>query len=105
MVAAQKPHLLLITPPPVDEHALEAYRPDSPLLSRKAEVTRDYAETCQRVGENLGVAVLDLWTIIMTKTGWKPGEPLIGSKSQPPSKILQEVLRDGEILQTSPKFP
>lgn len=64
-------------------------------LSRTAENTKRYASACRKEGENLGVAVIDLWSIVATKAGWKPGGIIPGAKSSPKSEVLQDLLSDG----------
>jgi len=66
-VTAQSPRLILVTPTPVDEYQLDATeslkgyaRP-----SRTAEHTRKYAVKCKEVGDELGLTVLDLWSIFV----------------------------------------
>ena len=63
---------------------------------RSAEHTKTYADACRSVGAELGVPVLDLWSIFMAKVGWKEGEPLIGSKKVARNDILEKLLNDGE---------
>jgi isoamyl acetate esterase len=97
-VQAQRPRILLITPPPVDEYALA----DSGMGgSRTAERTRLYAEITVRVGEELGVTVLDIWTYLMEKSGWQPGSPLNGSLAVPRSWAFSQFFVDGESLSIS----
>ena len=97
-VTAQNPRLILITPPPVNEYKLE----ESDLVMgltdprRTAEHTKKYADACREVGTQLGVAVLDIWSIMMAKTGWREGEPLVGSKKVARNEILEGLLIDGE---------
>ena len=97
-VTAQKPRLILITPPPVNEYKLE----ESDLVRgltdprRTAEHTKKYADACREVGKELGVAVLDIWSIIMAKAGWREGEPLVGSKNVARNEVLEGLLIDGE---------
>ena len=96
-VKAQKPRILLITPPPVDEYTMEAvkYIEGVTEVFRTAEITRKYADACRQVGEDLSLPVLDIWTIIQTKAGWKPGQRLPGSKDIPRSMVLGDLFRDG----------
>ena len=42
--------------------------------------------------------MLDVWSIFMAKTGWKEGEPLIGSNKVARNEILEKLLADGEIF-------
>ena len=97
-VTAQKPRLILITPPPVNEYKLE----ESDLVKgltdprRTAEHTKRYADACREVGKELGVAVLDIWSIMMAKAGWREGEPLVGSKKVARNEVLEGLLIDGE---------
>jgi isoamyl acetate esterase len=100
IVQAQRPRILLITPPPVDEYALA----DSGMGgSRTAERTRLYADITVGVGEELGVAVLDIWTYLMEKSGWQPGSPLNGSLTVPRSWAFSQFFVDGESLSVSRK--
>ena len=63
---------------------------------RSAENTRKYATACREVGEEMDVAVLDLWAVIMAKTGWREGDVLVGSKEGARSEVLEGLLADGE---------
>ena len=91
LVGRQKPRLILITPPPFDEHQWG----DG---IRTAEHTKKYADACRQVGEELGVVVLDLWSVFMEKAGWRPGQPLPGSKAAERNKVLGELLHDGRLV-------
>ncbi len=63
---------------------------------RKAEATKAYAEAVQDVAQENGVGVVNLWSIFMERAGWRPGEPLLGSKyvEQKPDG-LPKLLSDG----------
>lgn len=95
----QNARLLLITPPPIDEYASEADQTLRGLTEvlRTAEHTKKYADACREVGEDLDIAVLDMWSIIMDLAGWTPGRELPGSKTAPKNTVLQELLTDGKI--------
>ncbi|KAI9675361.1 MAG: isoamyl acetate-hydrolyzing esterase [Caeruleum heppii] len=88
---------MIITPPPIDEHAREmhdmwkGYRE----TRRTAGTTRSYAETARKVGHEQDVAVLDLWNVFMSEAGWKPAEPLVGSKDVAPNPRFSELMHDG----------
>ena len=89
-----------MTPPPVNEYQLEAAdlvegRTD-PI--RSAEHTKKYADACRQVGAEVGVVVLDVWSIFMGKVGWKEGEALVGSKKVARNEVLERLLSDGESL-------
>ncbi|KAK5219055.1 hypothetical protein LTR99_006563 [Exophiala xenobiotica] len=93
--------VILITPPPVDEWQLGNDE-------RTATNTQTYAVACRQLGADLNLPTLDLWTIFMTKAGWREGDgsddgstPLIGSKAAPRSDVLDELLSDG--LHFTPK--
>ena len=64
-------------------------------VQRTAEHTKQYAEACGEVGKQCGVTVLDLWSLFMAEVGWKPGEPLPGSKERPMCQALHDLLSDG----------
>lgn len=98
-VVAQKPRLILLTPPPVNEYQLEEAMlfADMPPM-RSAEYTKEYADACRQVGAEAGVVVLDVWSIFMAKAGWKEGEALVGSKKVARSEVFDKLLSDGELL-------
>ena len=83
MLSQDKPptKIILVTPPPVDEYQLHGF-PN--LDCRAAERTKSYADACPEVGNELGVAVLHLWDIMMRKAGGegKEGEELVGSRKR-----------------------
>ncbi|RMZ82316.1 hypothetical protein DV738_g1720, partial [Chaetothyriales sp. CBS 135597] len=85
--------LIFITPPPVDEHQLEDGN-----KCRSAENTALYAAACREVVVSLGLPFVDLWSVFMTRAGWKgPGSDgkLIGSLERERSSVLDELLSDG----------
>ncbi|XP_068135197.1 isoamyl acetate-hydrolyzing esterase 1 homolog isoform X2 [Hyperolius riggenbachi] len=57
--------MILITPPPLDEASwgkqciLQGYK-----LDRRNSVTGEYAKACTQVGQEYGMDVLDLWTLM-----------------------------------------
>ena len=63
--------------------------------TRTAEHTKKYADACRQVGHELHVDVLDLWTAMMRRAGWKPGQDLEGSRALPENPVLRDMLRDG----------
>ncbi|KAH9930895.1 SGNH hydrolase-type esterase domain-containing protein [Fomitopsis serialis] len=68
------PHtkLLLITPPPLNSHQWRVtLRQDDPPkeLDRTFEVTAEYAERVRRVGTEVGVPVVDVWTCVWDAAG------------------------------------
>ena len=96
-VIAQKPRLILVTPPPVNEYQLEEWglREGVTDTVRTAEYTKRYADATREIGDELGVVVLDIWSIFMKMTGWQDGEPLVGSKKVARSQVLDNLLVDG----------
>lgn len=98
-VTAQKPRLILVTPPPVDESSLETADAAKGVVGtrRTAEHTKLYADACRQVGKDLGLAVLDLWSIFMEAADYIPGEPLPGSKKAAPNTTLAALLSDGKV--------
>ncbi|MCJ1316743.1 hypothetical protein MMC15_002064 [Xylographa vitiligo] len=103
-VRDQQPSIILITPPPVDEYGLEAagLLNGTSEVSRTAEHTKKYADACVEIGREIKVPVLDLWSALMTRAGWKQGDShLPGSKGQPKNAVLAEMLSDGKNSQLS----
>ncbi|KAI5282867.1 hypothetical protein KEM54_002522 [Ascosphaera aggregata] len=89
LVLEQKTKIILLTPPPVNEHQLPA---DSP---RVAWHTKKYVDACKDVGAQLNVPVVDVWTAFMHHAGWTEGKPLEGSIDLPANPRLQELFTDG----------
>lgn len=90
-VKEQNPRVIIITPPPVNEH--QFFDMDDP--SRRASNTKLYAEAAREVAGSLGVPVADIWTRFMEAAGWQEGQPLLGSRDVPKSEKLQSFLTDG----------
>ena len=96
-VRGQQPHLILVTPSPVEESLLEervksfGYKQ----LNRFNDVIRLYADAVREIGNVNGLAVLDLWNAFMTEAGWKPGDALPGALDGPESPALKRLLSDG----------
>ena len=95
VVQAHNPRIILFTPTPIDEHQMwvtdqERGRP----LTRTADHTKIYADAARVVGQELGVAVVDLWTAFVKEAGWIEGQPLPGRKDR--NSVLGELLCDGE---------
>ncbi|KAF2013957.1 SGNH hydrolase [Aaosphaeria arxii CBS 175.79] len=94
--------ILLITPPPIDEWGFDGW--DEPGRSaRTAGVARAYAEAVRHVGEETGVAVVDLWGKCMAEAGWTDDDTgkdskllLPGNKKLERSEALARLLYDGE---------
>jgi len=61
--------IIIITSPPVNEHQFE--RMPSGHFQRRAGITAQYARAAREVGRIEGVFILDFWTILMRKVGWK----------------------------------
>ncbi|CAK8530665.1 unnamed protein product [Lathyrus sativus] len=67
-------HVLLITPPPIDEEARLRYpfleNPEG-LPERTNEAAGEYARACIAVAKECQVPVIDLWTKMQHLSGWK----------------------------------
>ncbi|KAL9015278.1 MAG: hypothetical protein Q9173_000076 [Seirophora scorigena] len=96
-IQTQSPRLILVTPPPVNEYACEESDAAKGIVGtrRTAEHTMAYADACQRVGQDLGVPVIDLWDWCIRIAKYEPGHPLPGSKRVKRNSYLDEVLSDG----------
>ena len=63
---------MLLTAPPIDtiQRGAELAARDPPLaLDRHFDVTKAYAEAVKKVGEEAGVPVVDVWTILWEGCG------------------------------------
>ena len=98
-VLAHSLHLIIIIPPPVDEHR-KAPVPGHPFeeKGRSAVHTKLYADAAREVGLGLGIPVCDLWSAMMAVAGWKRGSeaPLPGSLFVKQNAVLKKFLYDGE---------
>lgn len=94
---AQNPHILLLTPPPVNEYQLQGFDESKGNAhpSRTAAFTKEYAEAVREVGASLGVPVVDVWKAFMSAVGWKEGEPLPGSRDLPNLDQFARFFTDG----------
>lgn len=99
--------ILLITPPPIDEWGFDHW--DEPgRTARKAATARQYAAGVRKVGKEMSVAVVDLWTACMEEAtvGWSASvttergvEPILpGDKRAERSDVLARLLYDGMFL-------
>jgi hypothetical protein len=97
-VLAHAPAIVLVTPPPNDERRQRAVDAAKGYpVRRTAESTRAYADKVRKVGRDLGVPVVDLWTRFMQLAGWEEGdERLPGSVDLPVNDKFEELMHDGE---------
>ncbi|KAF2456443.1 GDSL Lipase/Acylhydrolase family protein [Lineolata rhizophorae] len=95
-VEAHKPRIVVMIPPPVDEYALAQWDGSSDgHPTRSAERTKEFARAAREAARELQLPILDVWSLLMSRTGWKEGQPLPGSKDNPKVTLLDEFLYDG----------
>ncbi|KAF1847661.1 SGNH hydrolase [Cucurbitaria berberidis CBS 394.84] len=102
LIQAHNPRILLIAPPPINEH-LWWPRDQSngyTSVSRVASITKDYADAACKVGAKLEVPVVNLWKAFMERANfksdaWKLGDPLPGSLDIPQNDALVALMYDG----------
>jgi lysophospholipase L1-like esterase len=94
-IKEHKPKIIVITPPPVDEHLLARKNRKASITAQYAEIVRDLSK--ELTDEGLDVKCLDIWTAFMQKCGWKSGGSLIGATEveQDPIVGLPSLLSDG----------
>ena len=88
LITVHNAKVLLIGPPPVNEHQFAG-------LDRLAERTKKFADAGNALSKELGVPIVDLWSAFMKRAGWKHGDPLLGKTGVPGSDKLKETLSDG----------
>ncbi|KAN0083014.1 SGNH hydrolase-type esterase domain containing protein [Elaphomyces granulatus] len=93
LTRAQRPRILILTPPPVSEYMLEAI--EDVRGSRTASNTKRYADACREVANSLDIPVVDIWSAFMGIAGWHDGQALPGSKDIPRNVNLENLLTDG----------
>jgi hypothetical protein len=89
-----------MTPPPFEETMLVTTMKEWGNFgeSRKVGDAKEYAQIVKEVGNESGVAVLDVWGVFMERAGWKgEGEVLPGSLEKGKNEVLGELLDDGEL--------
>ena len=96
-ITAHNPKVVLIAPSPIDEHLVWANdaAQGRKVISRHNIVSKQYSEAVVELGAELGVPVVDLWKAFMSRTGWKEGEPLVGSLNEPRNEELEKLMYDG----------
>ncbi|KAH7063823.1 SGNH hydrolase-type esterase domain-containing protein [Paraphoma chrysanthemicola] len=101
-IVAHNPRIILIAPPPINEHLWWPRDQSSGYTSvtRLASTTKDYADAARDVGAKLNVPVVDLWKAFMDKAefkidAWKLGDPIPGSLGIPQNDALVELMYDG----------
>ncbi|KAF2448698.1 SGNH hydrolase [Karstenula rhodostoma CBS 690.94] len=101
-VTAHSPKVVLVAPAPIDEHLVWANDKSQgrAAVSRKNVDLKRYSDAAARLGEKLGVPVVNLWKTLMAKTGWKEeewkeSEPILGALELPQSEELVRLLYDG----------
>jgi lysophospholipase L1-like esterase len=97
LIRAQDPRILILTPPPINEHQMETFDKEKnfPTPSRTASNTKLYADASREVANSLGIPVADIWTAFMEAAGWQDGQDLPGSKEIPENDVLRGLLVDG----------
>ncbi|KAI9760958.1 MAG: hypothetical protein M4579_001334 [Chaenotheca gracillima] len=96
-VKAHDARVMLVTPPPTDERPREASDVEKGVsgVRRTAANTSLYAEEVRKIGKELDLPVVDLWSAFMQMAGWKEGEVLLGSKEKDQNPVLEELMHDG----------
>lgn len=96
-----------MTPPPVNEYQLEGFDnvKGTPHPSRTAAFTKMYSEAAREVGASLNIPVADVWTAFMATTGWKEGQPLVGSRELPSNEQFASLFTDGWCPMSTPSLP
>jgi lysophospholipase L1-like esterase len=98
VVRAHDAHIVLMTPPPIDERMCIADDAAKGInqIRRSAKATAEYAQAVRDIGSELEVAVCDLWGAFMQQAGWRDGDALLGLKGVDQKEDgLQSMLRDG----------
>lgn len=103
---AHNPRIILIAPPPINEHLWWPRDQESGYasVSRTAATTKEYADAVVELGAKLNLPVVNLWKAFMAKTdfqieGWKVGDLLPGSLDSAQNDALVELMYDGKYAQ------
>ena len=98
VVKAHSPHVILISPPPINEFACEENDRAKGYLEprRNASHTKMYAEAAKEISEEHHVVLLDLFSLFMRHAGYEERSTVLpGSKQLPPNPILRMLVHDG----------
>ena len=76
---AQNPHIIFITPAPVNEYQLEDFDNSKNTVhpSRTVALTKTYAEGIRELGASLNIPVVDIWSAFMSSVGWEEDSLLL----------------------------
>jgi isoamyl acetate esterase len=99
VLKAHHTKIILLTPPPVDEHQFDAVNP------RKAILTAQYAAAVRDLAARSNLPLVDVWTMFAAEAGLQQSlsvssTMLPGSKLVPPVQCFRELLWDGLHLST-----
>ncbi|KAL5113197.1 hypothetical protein ACEQ8H_008935 [Pleosporales sp. CAS-2024a] len=101
-IAAHSPCIIMVAPPPINEHLWWPRDQASgyPSVTRLASATKTYADAACEVGAKLDIPVVNLWRALMDKAdfqldAWNMGETLPGSLDIPQNDALAELMYDG----------
>ncbi|KAG7133622.1 GDSL esterase/lipase like protein [Verticillium longisporum] len=104
-IAAHKPKILLVTPPPVDEIRIEVLDKEKgwPETTRYSAISAQYSQLARDVAaEHEGVVLIDLWKALMDHAVAKTpdyetgaGRPLLGTFESGQRGVLADLLPDG----------
>jgi lysophospholipase L1-like esterase len=98
-VKAHNPRIILVAPPPVNEHLLfpNDLARGIKICARTAVTTKSYAQAVCDLGKELDIPVLDLWTAFMSTTGWTIEDSEVpGGLHLPENSALVDLMHDGE---------
>jgi lysophospholipase L1-like esterase len=102
-IVAHNPRIILIAPPPVNEHLWWPRDQESGYnsVTRTAATTKVYADAVVEMGATLNLPVVNLWKAFMAKTNfqidtWKAGDLLPGSLESAQNDALVELMYDGK---------
>lgn len=101
--AHENVRIIVLTPPPVEETLqwnLDKEKFDLESPRRTVESNAAYAKAARDLAGELDVTCLDVWEILMQRTGYDfaGGRPLPGSKSLGVNEVLADLLHDGMSL-------
>ncbi|RDA82399.1 hypothetical protein CP532_6277 [Ophiocordyceps camponoti-leonardi (nom. inval.)] len=107
-IAAHKPKVLLVTPPPINEMKLAELdvAEGHPSVTRKFYTTAAYTERARAVArrareKEAAVVLIDLWQALMDRAvamapqDQRPGGPWVGSRENGKAGGLESLLPDG----------
>lgn len=85
----QVPRILLVTPPPLEERLMAQRVIDLGFggVTWSNERANIYADAVRKIAKECSLPCCDLFTVLVRRAGWRPGQPFPGNLDQPENDV------------------